>query len=161
MQLLPLLPRSGYIHGFVRCGHFGRGPSEVTFAMMDGLALVQSRELLYQDEVGGDACGIGGVAAKDGKPSAEVVQKAVLALKCLEHRGGVCQDAGDGAGVTTQIPQAFFRRRTPPLTMLLSSPAAYTAWKPRSARRSSSRRWTSGNVGMACLPRCAASSFTA
>src|SRR5215217_4812724 len=77
--------------------------------MIDGLALVRSRQLLYQNEVGSDACGIGGVAAKDGHPSAEVVRKALTALKCMEHRGGVCGDAGDGAGITCQLPQAFFR----------------------------------------------------
>lgn len=74
-----------------------------------GLRRVRSGELLYTDEVGHDACGIGGVAAKDGKPSAEVVRKAVGALKCMEHRGGVCGDAGDGAGVTTTIPKQFFK----------------------------------------------------
>ncbi len=77
--------------------------------MHDGLALIRSGELLYQDDVGRDACGIGGVAAKDGKPSHEVVKKAVLALKNLEHRGGICGDSGDGAGLTCQIPQAFFK----------------------------------------------------
>jgi len=76
--------------------------------MIDGLALVRSGELLYTDDVGHDACGIGGVAAKDGKPNPEVVQKSLQALKALEHRGGVCGDAGDGAGLTCQIPQAFF-----------------------------------------------------
>ena len=45
--------------------------------MNDGLALVRSGELLYTDEVGRDACGIGGVAARDGKPSAEVLRKAL------------------------------------------------------------------------------------
>ncbi|VTS07207.1 glutamate synthase-related protein [Tuwongella immobilis] len=74
-----------------------------------GLELVRSKRLLYQDEVGSDACGIGGVAAKDGKPSAEVLKKSLLALASLEHRGGVCGEAGDGAGLTLQIPQAFFR----------------------------------------------------
>ena len=43
--------------------------------MNEGLALVRSGQLLYTDEVGHDACGIGGVAAKDGKPSAEVSGK--------------------------------------------------------------------------------------
>jgi glutamate synthase domain-containing protein 2/glutamate synthase domain-containing protein 1/glutamate synthase domain-containing protein 3 len=74
-----------------------------------GLERVRSGELLYTDEVGRDACGIGGVAAKDGKPSAEVLKKAVTALRCMEHRGGVCGSAGDGAGITAVIPQAFFR----------------------------------------------------
>ena len=77
--------------------------------MNEGLALVRSGQLLYTDDVGKDACGIGGVAAKDGKPTAEVVRKALTALKALEHRGGVCGDAGDGAGLTCQIPQAFFK----------------------------------------------------
>src|SRR5437763_1354364 len=78
-------------------------------AMNDGLALIRSGQLLYTDDVGRDACGIGGVAAKDGKPTAEVVRKALTALKALEHRGGICGDAGDGAGLTCQIPQAFFK----------------------------------------------------
>jgi glutamate synthase (ferredoxin) len=77
--------------------------------MYDGLALIRSGQLLYTDDVGRDACGIGGVAAKDGKPSTEVVKKAVLALKNMEHRGGICGAAGDGAGITCQIPQAFFK----------------------------------------------------
>src|SRR5437868_4060474 len=74
-----------------------------------GLEQVRRGELLYTDEVGRDACGIGGVAARDGKPSAEVLRKALTALKCMEHRGGVCGDAGDGAGLTTVIPQPFFK----------------------------------------------------
>ena len=74
-----------------------------------GLERVRSGNLLYTDEVGHDACGIGGVAARDGKPSAEVLRKTVLALRAMEHRGGVCGDAGDGAGILAAIPQAFFR----------------------------------------------------
>src|SRR5215470_6648177 len=77
--------------------------------VVDGRAAVRSGKLLYQDEVGHDACGIGGVAARDGKPSHEVMKKALLALRCVEHRGGICGRAGDGAGITTQIPQAFLK----------------------------------------------------
>lgn len=74
-----------------------------------GWQRVREGHLLYTDEVGRDACGIGGVAAKDGKPSHEVVRKALTALACMEHRGGVCGDTGDGAGLTAVIPQAFFK----------------------------------------------------
>ncbi|MCI0705807.1 MAG: glutamate synthase subunit alpha, partial [Planctomycetia bacterium] len=74
-----------------------------------GAARVRTGKLLYTDEVGHDACGIGGVGARDGKPSAEVLRKAITALKAMEHRGGVCGDAGDGAGLTTIIPQGLFR----------------------------------------------------
>ena len=74
-----------------------------------GLARVRGGGLLYTDEVGHDACGIGGVAARDGKPSAELVRKALGALKAMEHRGGVCGESGDGAGLLVATPQAFFR----------------------------------------------------
>src|SRR5439155_4598074 len=30
-------------------------------------------------------------------------------LKCMEHRGGTCGDAGDGAGLTSTIPQPFLK----------------------------------------------------
>ena len=74
--------------------------------MNEGLALVRSGQLLYTDDVGKDACGIGGIAARDGKPTTEVVRKALTALKALEHRGGVCGDAGDGAARRTASPSA-------------------------------------------------------
>jgi glutamate synthase domain-containing protein 2/glutamate synthase domain-containing protein 1/glutamate synthase domain-containing protein 3 len=74
-----------------------------------GLERVRRGGLLYTDEVGHDACGIGGVAARDGSPSHEVLKKAVAALTAMEHRGGVCGAAGDGAGLTAAVPQAFFR----------------------------------------------------
>src|SRR5262245_30906354 len=77
--------------------------------MFDGRVVLRERELLYTDDVGRDACGIGGVAAREGRPSHEVVRKALLALKNVEHRGGICGDAGDGAGLTCQLPQAFFK----------------------------------------------------
>ncbi|HSQ55445.1 MAG TPA: hypothetical protein VLM40_06840, partial [Gemmata sp.] len=77
--------------------------------MQGELERVRSGNLLYTDDVGRDACGIGGLAARDGKPCSEVLRKAVAALKAMEHRGGVCGAAGDGAGLTTAIPQAFLK----------------------------------------------------
>ena len=75
-----------------------------------GQALAESGELLFSNTIGSDACGIGGVASNDGTPSHEVLQRSLLALVAMEHRGGVCGLAGDGAGVTFAIPQRFFRR---------------------------------------------------
>ena len=77
--------------------------------MIDGRVLTDSGALLFTDSVGKDACGIGGIASKDGAASAEVLQRALLALTSLEHRGGVCGNSGDGAGLTCQIPQLFLR----------------------------------------------------
>jgi glutamate synthase (ferredoxin) len=77
--------------------------------MLDGRSIVRAGNLLYQDDVGRDACGIGGVAAREGKPSHEVVSKTLLALKNVEHRGGICGHSGDGAGLSCQLPQAFFK----------------------------------------------------
>src|SRR5262245_44685815 len=77
--------------------------------MIDGRVVLRSRNLLYGDEVGRDACGIGGGAAREGRPSPGVVRKASLALKSVAHRGGVCGQSGDGAGLTLQLPQTFFK----------------------------------------------------
>ena len=85
--------------------------------MFDGRPLVRTGNYLYQDDVGHDACGIGGVAARDGRPSHEVIQKTVLGLLSVEHRGGLCGEAGDGAGLICQIPQAYFREEAKKLRL--------------------------------------------
>ncbi len=58
-----------------------------------------------------DACGVGLVAALDGKPRRAVVEAGINALKAVWHRGAVDADGktGDGAGIHVQIPQDFFR----------------------------------------------------
>ncbi|MDN3565947.1 glutamate synthase large subunit [Paeniroseomonas aquatica] len=57
-----------------------------------------------------DACGVGLVAAINGKPSRQVVQAGIDALKAVWHRGAVDADGktGDGAGIHIEIPQDFF-----------------------------------------------------
>ncbi len=58
-----------------------------------------------------DACGVGFIAQLGGAASREVVERALLALQRLNHRGGVDADgcSGDGAGLLTALPHAFFR----------------------------------------------------
>ena len=51
------------------------------------------------------------------RPRHEVIQKTVLGLKNVEHRGGICGDAGDGAGLICQIPQAFFKEEAKKLRL--------------------------------------------
>src|ERR1700746_3345953 len=60
-----------------------------------------------------DACGVGFVSQLGGKPSHELVDRALTALLRLAHRGGVDADgrSGDGAGLLMALPEAFVRRR--------------------------------------------------
>ena len=76
-----------------------------------------TRDGLYDPANEHDACGVGLVAAIDGKPRREVVEAGIEALKSVWHRGAVDADGktGDGAGIHLQIPQDFFKehvRRT-------------------------------------------------
>ncbi|MBM3541945.1 MAG: glutamate synthase large subunit, partial [Alphaproteobacteria bacterium] len=66
---------------------------------------------LYDPAHERDACGVGLIAAIDGKPRRAVVEAAINALKCVWHRGAVDADGktGDGSGIHVQIPQDFFK----------------------------------------------------
>jgi len=66
---------------------------------------------LYDPAQEHDSCGVGLVAAIDGKPRREVVTAGIAALKVLWHRGAVDADGktGDGAGIHVQIPQNFYK----------------------------------------------------
>jgi glutamate synthase (ferredoxin) len=53
-----------------------------------------------------DACGVGFIASCGGSATHKLIEQALSALSCLEHRGGCSadQDSGDGAGLMTAIP---------------------------------------------------------
>ncbi len=59
-----------------------------------------------------DACGTGFIARLGHAASHEVIERGLVALQRLSHRGGVDADgaSGDGAGLMTEVPQAFMRR---------------------------------------------------
>ncbi|MBN9787314.1 glutamate synthase large subunit [Pseudonocardia sp. TMWB2A] len=90
---------------------------------------------MYRPEFEGDACGVGLVAATDGKPSRRVVASAIDALKAVWHRGAVDADGktGDGAGLHVDLPVRFF-----------DDAIAASGHKPRVNRLA---------VGMVFLPR--------
>ncbi|WP_077395282.1 glutamate synthase large subunit [Bombella intestini] len=73
-------------------------------------ANVERLEGLYDPAQEHDACGVGLVAAMDGKPSRAVVRAGIEALGNIWHRGAVDADGktGDGAGIHVEIPQNFF-----------------------------------------------------
>ena len=66
---------------------------------------------LYHPDEEKDACGLAVVATLNGTPTHGIVDAALTALRNLEHRGAVGGDegTGDGAGLLTQLPDAFFR----------------------------------------------------
>ncbi len=70
-----------------------------------------ARDGLYYPELEHSSCGVGLVAALDGRPRREVVEAGIEALKAVWHRGAVDADGktGDGAGIHVQIPQDFFK----------------------------------------------------
>jgi|CZKW01.1.fsa_nt_gi glutamate synthase (NADPH/NADH) large chain len=66
---------------------------------------------LYDSSYEHDACGVGFVADLSGRKDHSVVSQALTVLRNLEHRGaqGSDPETGDGAGILTQVPDAFFR----------------------------------------------------
>ncbi len=58
-----------------------------------------------------DACGVGFIASCSGAATHKLIEQALSALSCLEHRGGCSadQDSGDGAGLMTAIPWELFK----------------------------------------------------
>ncbi len=81
---------------------------------------------LYDPIYEHDACGLGFVARVDGRRTRETVEEGLEVLCNLEHRGtsGSDPETGDGAGILTQIPDAFFRREAGKLGIELP-PAGY------------------------------------
>ena len=67
----------------------------------------------YDSSMEHDACGVGIVAATDGKKSRKVVEYGIEALKAIWHRGAVDADgkSGDGAGIQIEITPEFFEEK--------------------------------------------------
>ena len=60
---------------------------------------------------------VGFIANLSNEPNHDVVEKALTALGCMEHRGGCSadDDSGDGAGLMTNIPWELFKQDLPGL----------------------------------------------
>ena len=83
-------------------------------------------EGLYDPSFEHDSCGVGFVADLSGRCGHDIVTSALTVLRNLEHRGAKGSDpgTGDGAGILTQIPDAFFRAAC---GFPLPGPGAYAA----------------------------------
>ncbi len=68
---------------------------------------------LYTPQLESDACGTGFIANLNGEARHGIVKDALTMLASMEHRGacGCEPNSGDGAGILTQIPDEFFRRK--------------------------------------------------
>jgi glutamate synthase (ferredoxin) len=57
-----------------------------------------------------DACGVGFIADVKGRGSHALIEQALSALGCMEHRGACSadNDSGDGSGVMTAVPLQLF-----------------------------------------------------
>ncbi|GAA1874492.1 glutamate synthase large subunit [Lapillicoccus jejuensis] len=66
---------------------------------------------LYRRAHEHDACGVAMVATMRGRAGHDIVEHALTALRNLDHRGATGADplVGDGAGILTQVPDAFLR----------------------------------------------------
>ncbi|GAA3382323.1 glutamate synthase large subunit [Streptomyces racemochromogenes] len=88
--------------------HSATGPSNTAWSPMDGRPAQQG---MYDPRNEKDACGVGFVANLTGEATHTLVEQALTVLRNLEHRGatGSEPDSGDGAGILSQVPDAFLR----------------------------------------------------
>ena len=84
-------------------------------------------EGLYDPSFEKDACGVAFVVDIKGRKSSDVVQKALLALQNLLHRGavGAEKNTGDGSGILIQIPHNFLKAECLKLGFELPEPGEY------------------------------------
>ena len=64
---------------------------------------------LYDPSNEHDNCGIGFVAHIKGQQSHDIVERGLVVLQNMDHRGATSADniTGDGAGILIQVPHAF------------------------------------------------------
>ena len=92
---------------------FRRAPELVKDGVMPPQESVsQAQQGLYNAAYEHDSCGVAFVATLRGTAGRDIVDAGLTALKNLEHRGavGAETETGDGAGILTQIPDAFLRK---------------------------------------------------
>ncbi len=82
---------------------------------------------LYDPAFEHDSCGVGFVVTINGEKSHQIVVDGITILKNLVHRGAVGGDlkTGDGAGLLTQIPHAFFSKEAKAKKFALGAEGSY------------------------------------
>ena len=103
------------------------------YAHTGGLPLKQG---MYDPSQEHDACGVGFVVNIRGEKSHQIVRSGLEILVNLTHRGACGCDplTGDGAGILTQMPHAFFAAKAAEAGFELPPPGEYgigTVFLPR------------------------------
>src|SRR6478609_9484418 len=88
-----------------------RNPSAEASTAQSGMSGFPQKQGMYNPAFEKDACGLAMVATLRGEAGHDIIDLALTALRNLEHRGAIGSDAGtgDGAGILTQMPDAFLR----------------------------------------------------
>ena len=127
---------------------------------------------LYDPSKEHDSCGVGFVADMKNRKSHDILEKGLQILVNLDHRGAVGADPslGDGCGVLTQIPHAFFAPECAKLGFDLPAQGHYAIGQFFMPRRSEARKQVQAIVeevvaaeglNAAGLARCARRQFRA
>ena len=97
---------------------------------------------LYDPSKEHDSCGVGFVADMKNRKSHDILEKGLQILINLDHRGAVGADPslGDGCGVLTQIPHAFFASECAKLGFDLPAQGHYAIGQFFMPRRSEARK---------------------
>jgi len=70
-------------------------------------------QMLYDENLSQDSCGVGFITHKESKQSHDLLVKSHEALCTIPHRGGMSAEGiGDGAGVNIDLSLNFFRKVT-------------------------------------------------
>jgi glutamate synthase domain-containing protein 2/glutamate synthase domain-containing protein 1/glutamate synthase domain-containing protein 3 len=85
------------------------------------------RHGLYRRNAEHDACGVGFVAHIKGQRAHAIIEQGLKILENLDHRGAVGADKlmGDGAGITIQIPDEYYRAEMAAKGIELPRPGEY------------------------------------
>ncbi|CAA6654040.1 unnamed protein product [Spirodela intermedia] len=102
-RLLPLTSRSLRVAAHQREGTSSIGNTAQTVSSRARRSKVADLNDILSER---GACGVGFIANLKNEPSHKIVEDALVALGCMEHRGGcgADNDSGDGAGVMTSVP---------------------------------------------------------
>jgi glutamate synthase (NADPH/NADH) large chain len=104
--------------------------------------LTPPAEALYNPSNEHDSCGVGFVADMKNRKSHAILEKGLQILMNLDHRGAVGADPslGDGCGVLTQIPHAFFAPECAKLGFELPAQGHYAIGQFFMPRQAEARR---------------------